>query len=313
MSSRVVYFNGRFVPECEARVSIYDSALQFGDMAFEVTRTVRGRPYRLEEHLLRLRHSLSAMQVDAGLDDAALDAATRETLARNVPSEPDDVDWQIVHNVSRGPLPAYSGAFAADELRPTVIVACYPLTERMARLAPAYESGWELVVPPQRSIPADLLDPRLKTRSRLHYQIANLQTEAMRPGAVAALLDADGFLTEGTNGNLFLVRRGKLLTPRPRDILLGVTRGAVLELAGQLGLAPAEEDLTPQDARDCDEMFVTSTSVGIVHAHSFEGSVLADGRAGPVTRQLRAAFFASVGLDFAEQARGYVRRLGWPI
>ena len=313
MSPRVVYFNGRFVPESEARVSIYDSALQFGDMAFEVARTILGRPYRLEEHLLRLRHSLSAMRIDPGLDDAELERATRETLRRNAPSEPADVDWQIVHNVSRGPLPAFSRAFAADELRPTVIIACYPLTERMARLAPAYDAGWDLVIPPQRSIPAQLLDPRLKTRSRLHYQIANLQAEAIRHGAVAALLDTEGYLTEGTSGNLFLVRAGKLLTPRPRDILLGVTRGAILELAEPLGLSPAEVDLTPQDALAADEMFVTSTSVGIVHARSFEGKTILDGRAGPVTSRLRAAFFASVGLDFAEQARGYARRLGLAV
>ena len=106
MSQRIVYFNGRYIPEAAARVSIYDSALVMGDMAFEVTRTVLGRPFRLDDHLGRLFHTLTVLQIDPGITRAELHEISEETLARNLPSEPAEVDWNIIHNVSRGPAHA---------------------------------------------------------------------------------------------------------------------------------------------------------------------------------------------------------------
>jgi branched-chain amino acid aminotransferase len=305
MSSRIVYHNGRFLPESEARVSIYDSALTHGDMAYEVTRTIRGQPYRLDEHLRRLFHTLAALGIDPGIDRAELEQITLETLSRNLPGEAADTDWQIIHNVSRGPAGGYGGAFTPEERRPTVLVSCYPLVERLARLAAAYDTGLDLVVPAQRALPGDVVDPTIKTRSRLHFQLANLQAEAARPGSFAVLLDPAGYLTEGTSGNIFLVRDGMLLTPRLTHVLPGVTRGLVLELAAGLGLAADECDLTLDIARHADEMFMTSTSIGILHARTLDGRAVGDGRIGPITSQLRQALFTAVGLDFAAQARAY--------
>jgi branched-chain amino acid aminotransferase len=308
MSSRIVYFNGRFVPEREARVSIYDSALTYGDMAYEVTRTIHGRPYRLDEHLRRLFHTLAAIGIDPGIDATELERITLDTLARNLPAEAADTDWQIIHNVSRGPAGGFHGAFAPEELRPTLLVSCYPLVERLARLAAAYDTGLDLVIPAQRALPGAVVDPTIKTRSRLHFQRANLQAEAAWPGALALLLDPDGHLAEGTSGNAFLVQRGRLLTPRLTHVLPGVTRGLVLELAADLGLPADEADLTLDDARSADEIFMTSTSIGILHARTLDGRPVGDGRIGPVTRQLRQALYHSVGLDFAEQAQAYAAR-----
>lgn len=306
---RVVYFNGRIVPEREARVSIFDSALQVGDMAFEVTRTYHQVPFRLADHLDRLRRSMTTLAIDPGLTNDELERITRDVLSRNLPTEADDVDWNIVHDVSRGPAAAFRGAFAKDELRPTVIVACYPLVEKMASLAPAYESGVDLVIPAQRSLPHELLDAGIKCRSRVHYQLANLQAEAKRKGSTAVLIDPDGNLTEGTSGNIFFVRRGELLTPTTRNILPGVTRGVVLDLARRLGIPAQECNLTPAEAAACEEAFVTSTSIGIVHARSFENHALGDGSLGPVTARLREALTKEVGLDFAAQAEAYAARV----
>jgi branched-chain amino acid aminotransferase len=305
----VVYHNGRYEPEHEARISIYDSALTCGDMAFEVTRTVHGRPFRLAEHLRRLAATMSALRIEAGLSANELEAITHETLARNLATEDAEVDWQIVHNVSRGPVSGYRRAFRPDELRPTVLVSCYPLVEKLGRLAPAYDSGLEAVVPSQRSIPGHLLDPHLKTRSRLHYQLANLQAEALRPGAVALLLDERGCLTEATSGNVFAVVGGHVWTPVADGVLPGVTRSLVLDLASELGLEPREADLSHADARHAEELFVTSTSIGLLHVRSLDGSALGDGRLGPVTARLRQALHEAIGLDVAVQARAYAARL----
>lgn len=310
MTSRVVYWNGRFVPESEARLSIYDSALVMGDMAFEVTRTCRQVPFRLGEHLDRLWHSLEVLEIDPGLSRAELAEITAETLARNLPSEAADVDWNIIHNVSRGPAGAFVEAFSSVERRPTVLVSCFPLAAKLAALAPAYETGLDLVVPAQRALPGWLQDNSIKTRSRVAFQLANQQAQRLRPGASAVLVDPDGFLTEGTSGNLFVARQGALATPPLDCVLPGVTRGVILELASRLGIATTETPFSPADARGADEVFLSSTSIGILHARSLDGATIGDGRLGPVTRRLREALFAELGLDLAAQARGYASRIG---
>ena len=190
-----------------------------------------------------------------------------------------------------------------------VVVSCFPLVEKLAALADAYDAGLDLVVPAQRAIPSELLDATIKTRSRLHYHQAAYQAEDRLSGASAVLVDPDGYLTEGTTGNVFLVRRGVLETPEPRNLLVGVTRGVVLELAAREGISTREANLTIDDARAADEIFLTSTSIGILHGRSFEGRPVGDGSVGPITRRLRDAFSREVGLDFAVQARMYARRL----
>lgn len=309
MSQRVVYFNGRLVPEHEARLSIYDSGLLTGEMAFEVTRTILHEPFRLEAHIERLAHSLAGLRIKLPLSTAELLAATHETLARNLPTEPADIDWNIIHNISRGPSPAFAEAFTPDEMRPTVLISCYPLLTKLAVLADAYESGIDLVVPGQRSIPQELFDCSLKTRSRLHYQLANLQADESFPGSLPAMVDPRGFLTESSSGNLFVVRDGQLETPKPRNLLLGVTRQLVIELAQRLAIPVRECNLTPAAAASAEEIFLTSTTIGILHARSLNRHGIGSGQIGPVTRQLRQALHELVGLDFAAQARDYASRV----
>lgn len=308
MSERVVYLNGVWLPESAARLSIYDTGVLTGEMAFEVTRTCQHRPFRLGAHIERLYASLAVLEIDPGLRPGELIQRTEETLTKNLSTEAADVDWNIIHNVSRGPGSAFLEAFTADEQRPTVVISCFPLARKMARLAEAYDLGLELVVPPQRSLPAELWDAHVKSRARLHYQRANLQAAAIRPGSTPLLIDPDGYLTETTTGNVFLVSQGILRTPEPRNLLPGVTRAVVQELASWMGVPVEEGDLTVAEAKRADEVFVTSTSIGILHARSIDGQVVGSGRAGPLTEDLRSALFTEVGLDFAAQARAYAAR-----
>jgi len=243
MAGRVVYFNGRFVPEAEARVSIFDSALMYGDMAFEMTRTYGHRPFRLREHLDRLYGSLRLLEIDCGLSIEAMERVTLETLERNLATEPADMDWQIMHDVSRGPLELYRTAFPGG-IGPTVSINCWPLVTHMGRFAPNYRSGVHLMIPAQQAVPAHLVDPKAKTRSRLHYQLANLQAGRAGAGRWPVLLDPDGFLAEGPGWNIFLVRDGVLVTPEPRNILLGVSRNATMEYARGLGIPVREANAT---------------------------------------------------------------------
>lgn len=312
MNERIVYFNGQWVPEQAARLSIYDSALQVGDMAFEVTRTYHQRPFRLRYHLERLWHTLAVLQIDPQLSLTDLEAITLETLARNIATASPEVDWSISHHVSRGPSAEYLEVFDPTSRRPTVIVSCFPLLQKLAELAPWYESGVDLVVPRQRALPSELLDASIKTRSRVHYQLANMQATALRPGALAVLVDPDGYLTEGTRANLFVVSDGKLLTPELRNVLPGITRRVVIELAGRLGIECQETNLRSADAETADEVFVTSTTIGVLHARSVNGQTIGSGSLGRITSRLRDALQTEVGLDFVLQSRDYARRLARP-
>lgn len=307
MSPRIVYFNGEFVPENEARVSIFDSALMFGDMAFEMTRTFKQRPFRLRAHLERLYGSLRLMEIDCGLTIDEMEHWTLETLDRNRPTEPDDMDWQIMHDVSRGPLGIYRTAFA-EGVRPTVSINCWPLITHTGSFAPTYDAGIDIVVPAQQAVPAHLVDPKAKTRSRLHYQMANLQAHRLG-GGWPVLLDPDGFLAEGTGNNLFLVKDGALYTPEPRNILLGVSRTVTMELARQLEIPVRERNLGRYEALQADEIFCTATTYCLVHARTFEGQLVGNGEPGPVFQRLLQAWVDAAEVDFVAQAHDYHRRL----
>jgi branched-chain amino acid aminotransferase len=308
MSKRVVYFNGRFVPEQEARVSIFDSALMYGDMAFEMTRTYNRRPFRLREHLRRLYGSLRLLETDCGLSPGEMERLTLETLERNLPTEPADMDWQIMHDVSRGPLDLYRSAFA-DASRSTVSINCWPLVTHMGRFAPTYDTGVHVVVPAQQTLPAHLVDPKAKTRSRLHYQLAQLQARRLGEDRWPVLLDPDGFLAEGPGWNIFLVKDGVLATPEPRNILLGVSRATTVELAHDLGIPVRECNLGRYEALQADEVFCTATTYALVHAVSFEGQPVGEGKPGPVFLRLLEAWRRLAGIDFVAQAREYAARL----
>lgn len=307
---RQVYFNGNFVPESEARVSIFDSALMFGDMVFEMSRTFNRNPFRLRDHLQRLFAGLRILEIDCGLSLNEMEAATIRTLDANRPSLPEGMDVQIMHNVSRGPLALYRSVFPQG-LRPTVTISCWPLVTHLTPMVELYETGCHAVIPPQRSVPARLIDPKIKSRSRLHYQLANLQARRADPKAWALLTDEDGFVTEGTGANFFIATKGVLRTPEGRNILRGVTRQAVMELAARLGLGCRECNLEPYDVMTCDEAFFTATSFSILPVTRINGRPIGDAGPGPrptsgaLTRKLIAAWSDMVGVDIAAQARQY--------
>ena len=206
-TQRIVYVNGQFVAEADACISIFDSAVMFGDMVFETTRTFNGQPFRLRQHLERLYVGLRTLEIDCGLTIDAVEAATLATIQRNRPFFPDGLDFQIVHNVSRGPLNVYEPVFPRG-MQATIVINCWPLTWHLAPLADKYRTGVHAIVPQQLAVPARFIDPKIKNRSRIHYQIANMQVHKIDPQGWAILVDEDGFLTEGT-GSQFLPGQGR--------------------------------------------------------------------------------------------------------
>ena len=123
------------------------------------------------------------------------------------------------------------------------------------------------------------------------------------------MFDPDGYLTEGTGSNIFLVKDGVLYTPQPRNILLGVSRGTVMDLAREMDIPVHETNLGRYEALQADEILCTSTTMCLVHAAKFEGQTIGDGSAGPIFRRLIQAWKDRVGVDFVAQAHDYARRM----
>ena len=303
MPERLVYFNGEFIPEVEARISIFDSALMIGDMVFEMTRSFIQKPYRLQEHLERLYGSMRYAGIDCGLDIDGMEAATLETIDRNLPAL-EGYDFQIMHDVTRGALSLYEG-IVKEGTAPIITINVIPLIRHIAGNAARYETGVHAVITPQQSVPSRYIDPKAKNRSRIYYGIASAQASRMEKGAMALLTDERGFITEGTGSNFFMVRDDEILTPKPHNILRGVSRHACMELAGALGIKVQEADIEPYDVQNAGEAWHTATSFCMIPITRFNFHPVGTGKPGPIYRKLLAGWSADVGVDIAEQAREY--------
>ena len=307
-SGRVVYMNGRYVPESEAAISIYDSALMFGDMVFEMTRSFNHKQFKLREHLERLYRSIKMLCIplSTGIDE--FEGLVHEVIEKNAPFMDEDDEDRVMINVSRGPLSFYQSIIGRDP-GPLVVISVFPLSLTLAALGHLYDEGLHALIPTQRAIPAELLDPKMKNRCRLHYVMANLQVALVDdPNAWALLLDPDGFVTEGTGSNFFVVSGGELWTPEPRNVLRGISRAYAMELGEELGITVREKNIELYDVINADEAFFTATPFSILPCTKINGISIGSGRMGPLTKALIDAWSRSVGLDIIAQARRYGER-----
>ena len=302
-NERVAWFNGRIVRESEVVIPFRDQGFLRGDAVFDMTRSFAGRPFRLKEHVARLYRSLRYVDIDPGVPEAEMVAISEDVLARNRHLLGPGEDYWIGQRVSRGVQRATGDNW--DHYGPNVIVECLPLPlQERARL---FRDGIEVITPSLRRTPPEALSPRAKMHQYMNLILADREAKAQNPAAWAILLDMNGNLAEGQGSNIFLVRDGSLLTPRARFVLPGVTRQAVFDLAGQLGIPCAETDLDLYDAYTAEECFLTSTSLVICGVKSLNGRPFGAGTVpGPVTARLIEAFKELVGVDFVAQ---YLARL----
>ena len=307
-TERIVYLNGVFIPEGQAHLSIFDSALATGEKVVEVTRTFNHRQYRLGDHIRRLYKGLEVLQIDPGLTPQELTELTQDTLGRNLATQTEAVDWQILHYISKGPATQFE-IVPEENLHPTILIHCIPLVNRIGKMAKKYTHGVDLVVVEQRAIPQDVISPQIKSNGRMDHIIGRLQAKQLKPGSTGVLLDTNGYITEGTGSSLFFVNRERIQTAPASRVLTGITREMVFDIAEKLHIPIEEMDLTVADAENADEIFITSTVICQIHARTFDGKQIRDGLIGPVTDQVRQAFIEEVGLDFVKQAQQYSQHL----
>jgi branched-chain amino acid aminotransferase len=203
----------------------------------------------------------------------------------------------INHLVTAGGNPAYGASSAG---RPTVCVQTFPL--QFSRWATKYATGQHLVVPDTQQIPLQCLDPRIKSRNRLHWYLADRQARLVDESASALLLDGDGHITETSSGNFFIVRDGVLLTPRRTNTLNGVSQQAVIEFATALQIGFDERDITVGEAMSAEEAFTSSTSYCLLPVTRLNSQPVGGGRPGATYRRLLDAWSAAVGVDIVAQA-----------
>ena len=275
-----IWLDGKWCDKSTAMVSVYDHGLLYGDGVFEGIRAYGGKIFRLGQHLERLYDSAKAIWLTIPMPRDELAAVTEEAVRRSGISEA-----YVRHVVTRG-----VGDLGLDPRKcpkPSVLIIVDTI-----KLWPeqVYEAGLNVVTAgtpiPQR----ESLSPRVKSLNYLAHILAKI--EGIHAGADEVLmLDSAGSVAEGSGQNLFVVKGGCLRTPPPyAGILKGVTRDAVIEIATQAGYPLEESILNRYDVYTADEAFFTGTASEVVAIRQVDGRVIGSGKAGPITRDIRARF-----------------------
>jgi branched-chain amino acid aminotransferase len=275
-----VYINGHLYDKQDAKISVYDHGLLYGDGVFEGMRIYGGKVFRIQDHLERLWHSAKAIWLEIPLSMQDLAEAVAKTVQAN-----GLVEGYVRLVVTRG-----AGTLGLDPnytSNPQVII----IADRIS-LYPQeyYEKGLEIItVSTIRNHPA-ALSPRIKSLNYLNNILAKI--EGLQAGCVEALmLNHRGEVAECTGDNIFLVTRGQLLTPSiDAGILEGITRAVVLELAIEAGIPVREIPLTKHDVYIADECFLTGSAAEVVPVVKVDSRRIGDGRPGPITQRLLTRF-----------------------
>ena len=305
-STRLVYFNGKLVPETEAKVSVYDSALMFGDMVFEMTRSFKKKQFKLREHIDRLYAGLKILRIPLDMTPEEMVSACVETIDANDHLFEQDDEHRLMIDVSRGLLGIYQGIEGLHK-GPNVIIADFPLRWTVAGMGVLFDKGINAVITSQRAIPAALLDPKIKNRSRIHYLMANIEASLIDgDNNWALLLDPDGFIAEGTGDNFFMVKDGMVITPEGRNILRGISRAYLIEeVCPQLGIEVIEKNIEPYDVYMADEAFMTGTPFCMLPVTSLNGNAIGSGRVGEIFSKILDRWSLNTGVDIAQQIQGW--------
>ena len=307
--SRIVYQNGKLIPEKEAKISIYDSALMFGDMVFEMTRSFNKKQFKLREHLVRLYKGIKILRIPLQMTIEEMEQACFKIVEANEPFFEHHDEHRLMINVSRGPLSIYAPVFE-NKIEPTVIIADFPLKWTVSGMGSLYDTGINAVIPAQRAIPASLLDPKIKNRSRLHYQMANIEVSGYEgENNWALLIDPSGYIAEGTGDNFFIVTNNTIITPEGRNVLRGISRDYVFEISNQLGLECIEKNIEPYDVYTADEAFMTGTPFCILPVTSLNNVRIGEGKMGVVVKSLLDQWSKNVNLDIVQQIKDYDREI----
>jgi branched-chain amino acid aminotransferase len=286
-----IWFDGKLVEEGEAKVSVFDHGLLYGDGVFEGIRFYDGRVFRLEEHITRLFASARAIMLEIPWTEEEICGFVCETIAANSLN-----DGYVRLVVTRGPGGLGLNPFNCE--KPSMFIIATTITFYPESL---YEKGLELVTCATRRPTPASLSPQVKSLNYLNNVMGKI--EAIHAGVVEGLmLNERGFVAECTGDNIFIVRNGTIITPPVSDGALdGITRRVILELAESAEIKVIEQTMSRIDIFGADECFVTGTAAEVAPVVSLDKRKIGTGKPGPVTRQLIEAY------------RQLVRTTGTPV
>lgn len=276
---RTVYVNGEYLPEAEAKVSVFDRGFLMADGVYEVTSVLDGKLIDFDGHIARLGRSLGALEIAVPLTQDQLLQIHRELVARN------EIDEGLVYlQVTRGAPVDRDFAFPNPETTPPTVVL---FTQSKPGLAdnPVAKTGIKVI---------GIDDIRwgrrdIKTVQLLYPSMGKMMAKSA--GADDAWMVEDGFVTEGTSNNAYIVQGNRIVTrPLSSEILGGITRAAVLRFAHEAQMEVDERNFTLDEARAADEAFVTSASTFVMPVIEIDGAPIGDGTPGRVARRLREIY-----------------------
>ncbi|HDR29933.1 D-amino-acid transaminase [Rhodovulum sp.] len=276
--SRIVYVNGEYLPEDQAKVSVFDRGFLFADSVYEVTSVIDGKLVDFPGHAARLERSLAELDMPSPLTSGELLAIHRELVARNNVTE-----GMVYLQITRGAPEDRDFVFPDPAVTPQTVVL---FTQSKGLVdSPAAQIGLKVI-----SIPDIRWGRRdIKTVQLLYPSVGKMM--ARRAGADDAWMVEDGFVTEGTSNNAYIVKNGKIITRQlGTEILHGITRATVLAFAREAQMQVEERPFTIEEAQAADEAFITSASTFVMPVVSVDEAVLGDGKPGPVAQRLREIY-----------------------
>ncbi|HUC91323.1 MAG TPA: branched-chain-amino-acid transaminase [Paenibacillus sp.] len=287
MAEQWIYLNGDYVTKENAKISVYDHGFLYGDGIFEGIRIYNGTIFKCKEHLDRLYDSARSIMLDIPLSYGDMQAALVETIRRNGLR-----DGYIRLIVSRGP-----GNLGLDPKRCPAAWVIIIVEQLAIYPEEAYRNGLVSVSVSQRRNIPDALNPKIKSLNYLNNILVKIQANLAGVGE-AIMLNAQGYVAEGSSDNIFIIKKGVVYTP-PCYIgaLEGITRAAIMELCGKLGYKLKEEPFTLHDVYVADEVFFTGTAAEVIAVREVDGRTIGEGKAGPITTHLLEEFRKIVDVD----------------
>ncbi len=278
--SLTIFIDGKFYPEAEAKVSVFDHGLLYGDGIFEGIRFYNGRVFKLEEHLERLWDSARSICLEIPLSRKAMTEALLETIRRNNLRE-----GYIRQIVTRGV--GNLGLNPAQCKKPSVIIivatiALYP--------EEVYRNGLTVVTCATRRTNAAALNPAVKSLNYLNNVMARIEANLAQADE-ALMLNDHGNVAECTADNVFIIKRGEIFTPPiSAGALRGITRSVVFDIAAELGLKISETEITRHDVFIADECLLTGTAAEIIPVIKADGRIIGNGKPGAISARMIARF-----------------------
>ena len=275
----LIYLNGEFVPQEDAKVSVFDHGLLYGDGIFEGIRAYNGRVFRLGEHIDRMWDSAKTIDLRIPISKKEMEEIIIETLRKN-----NLRDAYIRPIITRG-----VGDLGLDPRKcsvPTIIVIA---TGWGAMYGDLYDKGLTAITCSIRRNPAEALPPNVKSLNYLNNILGKIEAN-YKGGDEAIFFDTNGYVAEGSGDNIYVVKNGVIITPQTLNNLRGITRMVLIEAAEEMGITVLEQNLGYFDLYSADEVIVTGSAAEVAPVTVIDGREIGTGKPGPIVKQLMAAF-----------------------